>query len=70
MGRKASIKAIGLESGLIALSFLSGIHPDIRKISPLKEGVRASANKIWFDYLLLGSRWREVLEEAIWRLAR
>ncbi|MEN8614491.1 transcription-repair coupling factor [Dehalogenimonas sp. THU2] len=70
MGRKASIKAIGLENGLIALSFLSGIHPDIRKISPLKEGVRVSANKIWFDYLLLGSRWREVLEETIWWLGR
>jgi len=70
MGLKAGIKGIGMESGLIAVTFLPGIVPDLKKISPLKDGLRASANKIWIDYLRLGSRWRELLEETVWRLGK
>jgi transcription-repair coupling factor (superfamily II helicase) len=70
LGLKAGIKAIGMENGLIAVSFLPGIAPDLRKISPLKEGVRASANKVWLDYLRLGGKWRDLLEETVWRLGK
>ncbi|XUW99567.1 MAG: transcription-repair coupling factor [Dehalogenimonas sp.] len=70
MGLKAGIKAIGMESGLIAITFLPGIVPDLKKISPLKDGLRASTNKVWIDYLRLGSRWRELLEETVWRLGK
>jgi transcription-repair coupling factor (superfamily II helicase) len=70
MGIKYGVKAIGMESGLIAISFLPGIAPDLKKISPLKDGVRASVSKVWLDYLRLGSRWRELLEETVWRLGK
>ncbi|APV44671.1 transcription-repair coupling factor (superfamily II helicase) [Dehalogenimonas formicexedens] len=70
MGLKAGIKAIGMESGLIAITFLPGIVTDLKKISPLKDGLRASTNKVWIDYLRLGSRWRELVEETVWRLGK
>jgi transcription-repair coupling factor (superfamily II helicase) len=70
MGLKVGVKGIGMESGLIAVTFLPGIVPDLKKISPLKDGLRASANKVWLDYLRLGSRWRELLEETVWRLGK
>ncbi len=68
LGLKAGIKSIGLESGLISVGFLTGIHPDINKISPLKNCIRASMNMVWLDYLGLGNRWQEVLEELVWKL--
>jgi transcription-repair coupling factor (superfamily II helicase) len=70
LGLKAGVKAIGMESGFIGITFQQGIQPDVRKISPLKDGIRVSANKVWLDYLRLGSRWREILEEIIWKLGK
>jgi transcription-repair coupling factor (superfamily II helicase) len=70
LGLKAGIKAVGMESGLIAISFLAGIAPDLKRISPLKDGLRASASKMWLDYLRLGGRWRDLLEETVWRLGK
>ncbi|KTB48191.1 transcription-repair coupling factor [Dehalogenimonas alkenigignens] len=70
LGLKAGIKAVGMESGLIAISFLAGIAPDLKRISPLKDGLRASASKLWLDYLRLGRRWRDLLEETVWRLGK
>ena len=66
LARAAGIEAIVSDGGALLLRRFSGWHFDKAQLAEVTgDGVRVALNQVRLDYVLLGRRWRKVLEAVL-----
>jgi transcription-repair coupling factor (superfamily II helicase) len=68
LAKKAHVDTIVTEGSQIVVRMLGGLIINKSLLEPLRAGVIAGRNQVAIEFQKIGDKWKEVLEEVIWRL--